>query len=195
MEESKIAPYGSVIIKLLKGPLFHDRDKELWNTLHIHKSTIEEYMEKIGVRLFLEEGDGYAFLKQIESQEEESGIPRLTRAMPLSYDVSLLCVLLRERLYQIEMTESESSRIVITRDEIHELLSPYFKESLNEERHKKKLDQIVNSVKELGFLRELKSQEKESYKIERILKARVPADKLAEFKDRLAKRGNENGGS
>jgi len=189
MEEKKVAPYGAVIIKLLKDAVYHDRDKDIWDRLLLYKTSIEEYFEKIGVNLNLNESDGFAYLSQSRNIEDDGlddeKVPKLTRAMPLSYDVTLLCVLLRERLYHCETNEGDSSRIVITLDEIRELLAPFFKERLNEEKQLKKFDSIINQVKEFGFLRELKGHDPASFKIERIIKARVPADKLQEIKEKL----------
>lgn len=192
-----MAPYGAVIIKLLKDAIYHDRDKDGWEKLLLYRTTIEEYFEKIGVNLYLNETDGFAYLFQNRSSEDDGEVddkaPKLTRAMPLSYDVTLLCVLLRERLYQFDTNEGESSQIVITLDEIRELLAPYFKERLNEEKQLKKFDSIINQVKEFGFIRELKGHEPVTYKIERIIKARVPADKLQEIKERLKEGCDDRG--
>lgn len=191
MEENSIVPYGSAIIKLLKGPIIQDRDKEGWEQLLLYESSIEEYFNRIGIELYLDKSDCFSFLTQ-KSNDNETKLPRLTRAVPLSFDTSLLCMLLRERLYNYEANKDESSKIVITKDEIYELLTPFLKEKLNEEKHRKKIDSIINNVKEIGFLRELTDHEN-SYKIERIIKAKISAEMLQEMKNRLlGKKGSDD---
>jgi hypothetical protein len=92
------------VIRLLQGSLSAD-DAGVWNNLLLHETSVREYLAKIGLELVLNEIDGYAFLRQPDIEDEDRQkipLPRLTRRDRLSYHVTLLCALLRERLDQFD---------------------------------------------------------------------------------------------
>lgn len=187
MENEKILSYAPVIIKLLQGAVHYD-DKDIWENLLSNRTSVEEFFQKIGVQVFINETDGYAFLKQKEFEEEDKNnyLPRLTRRIPLSYDVTLLCVLLREKLLQYDVGGSDSARSpILTSEDLHEMLLPFFKEITDEKKQRGKLDAIINKVIDLGFLRPLKNPGKEEYEIRAIIKAKITAETLNEIKQRL----------
>ena len=69
---------SAVLIRLLKGPLYLHRQRDLWQVLLREQHSIRDYFQQIGLSLLIDEAEGYAFLKQPESAEEESGqeLPR-----------------------------------------------------------------------------------------------------------------------
>lgn len=187
MENEKILSYAPVIIRLLQGAVHYD-DKDIWENLLSNRTSVEDYFEKIGVEVFINEPDGYAFLKQKEFEEEDKNnyLPRLTRRIPLSYDVTLLCVLLREKLLQYDVGSTDSTRSpILTGEDLHEMLLPFFKEKTDEKKQRGKLDAIINKVIDLGFLRPLKNPGKEEYDIRAIIKAKITAETLNDIKQRL----------
>src|SRR5215208_2511849 len=102
MHPDPIVPYAPAVIKLLQGVIYHD-DTAAWNLLLAHQTPIQEYFARIGLVVYVDEADGFAFLRQPELESEEGSriaLPRLIRRDRLSYHVTLLCVLLRERLDQ-----------------------------------------------------------------------------------------------
>ncbi len=191
METDKISKYAPAIIKLLQGAVHYD-DKDIWENLLSNRTSIEEYFEKIGIRVVINESDGYAFIEQKRFEEENNiNLPRLTRRIPLSYDVTLLCVLLREKLLQYDTGGSYSLRPIVTKEDIYEMLLQFFKERTDEKKQRKKFDTIINKVIELGFLRPLENPGKEEYEIRAIIKARIKAEKLNEIKQRLQKHAED----
>lgn len=187
MDNEKILSYAPVIIRLLQGAVHYD-DKDVWENLLFNRTSVEDYFEKIGVKVFINEPDGYAYLKQKEFEEEDKNncLPRLTRRIPLSYHVTLLCVLLREKLLQYDVGSTDSTRSpILTRDDLYELLLPFFKEKTDEKKQRGKLDAIINKVIDLGFLRHLKNPGKEEYEIRAIIKAKIAAETLNDIKIRL----------
>lgn len=130
MRPDQIAPYAPAVIWLLQGALSSD-DGGPWNLLLAHETPVREYLAKIGLELVLSEPDGYAFLRQPE-WEGESGqrgaLPRLTRRDRLSYHVTLLCALLRERLDQFEPSTPETDRLILTGDDLRDMLRPFLRE-------------------------------------------------------------------
>lgn len=189
MENEKILSYAPVIIKLLQGAVHYD-DKDIWENLLSNRTSVEDYFENIGVKVFINEPDGYAYLKQKEFEEDDKNyyLPRLTRRIPLSYDVTLLCVLLREKLLQYDVGSTDSTRSpILTREDLHEMLLPFFREKTDEKKQRGKLDAIINKVIDLGFLRPLKNPGNEEYEIRAIIKAKITAETLNDIKQRLQK--------
>lgn len=184
-DSNTIAPYAPVLIKLLQGILYQD-DTARWNLLLNHIVPVRAYFAKIGLLVDIDEAEGYAYLRQPGSDDDEDAgaLPRLVRRVPLSYPVTLLCVLLREELLQFDSSGSSSDRLVLSRDVLRGMLRPFFGER-DEKRFFRKIDAVINRVADIGFLKELHTAEGDYYEVRRILKAKIPADILAEIKQRL----------
>ncbi len=179
------APYASVVIKLLQGVIYNDeRDRDIWNSLIKYRVDVEEYLEKIGIVLRVDESEGFAFLKQRKFEPEENvNIPSLIGKRQLGYPVTLLCVLLAERLTDFE-SKGENTMLVLDAEEIKEMLRIFLPEKSNEVKLLESIDTHISKLVEYGFLRELSDTENK-YEVKRLLKAMVPAASLHEIKDRL----------
>lgn len=180
MNSSQIAPYAPAVIRLLQGPLSSD-DNGPWNLLLTYETPVREYIAKIGLELVLNEPDGYAFLRQPEWEGEDSqrvALPRLTRRDRLSYHVTLMCALLRERLDQFEASTPETDRLIVSNDDLHDMLRPFLRERGDERALLKKIEETANRIAELGFLRRLGADHR--YEVRPILKARIGSDILAD---------------
>ncbi|NJN18061.1 MAG: DUF4194 domain-containing protein [Oscillochloris sp.] len=192
MHPDQIAPYAPAVLKLLQGVLYHD-DPAAWNLLLLHQTAIQEYFARIGLQVYLSEADGFAFLRQPEIEREDGpplALPRLTRRDRLSYHLTLLCVLLRERLDQFDAGTPESDRLLLAAEDIHELMRPFLRERGNELALIKKIDETANRAADLGFLRRQMFAGEEQWEVRRIIKARIDADMLAEIKAKLEDYGN-----
>ena len=105
--------------------------------------------------------------------------------------VSLLLALLRKKLAEFD-AGGEATRLIMSRDEIVELLRVFLPDSSNEAKLIDQVDTQLNKIVELGFLRRLKSNAAVNagnpaiFVVRRILKAFVDAQWLAEFDARLA---------
>jgi hypothetical protein len=142
----------------------------------------------MGLELQFHEEDGFAYVRQPEIEDEEGNpldLPRLTRRIPLSYHVTLLCVLLREQLLQFEATNLESAACLLTRDQIYEMLLPTLPERTNEVQVRRKADALIEQVVELGFLKKRPHLGPDYFEVRRILKAKLDAEKLQQLKERL----------
>jgi hypothetical protein len=102
----------------------------------------------------------------------------------LSYPVSLLLVLLRKKLVELDAGGGET-RLVLKRDEIVDVMRVFFRDVTNEARALERVEAHINKVVELGFLRRLRGREDE-YEVRRILKAFVDAQWLGDVSERLA---------
>jgi len=169
---------------LLKGLFYKSDNESAWlEMIESSRGVISEYFSVIGLSLEVDEVEGYAYLKTIETEEDTPALPKLITARELSYKVSLLCVLLRKKIVDFEM-QNESSRAVITKEEMLESLLLFLPEKFNEVKLHKEIESTIKKVEDLGFLKKLKSSE-HSYEIKSAIKAFVDAQWLSDFDARL----------
>lgn len=191
MRGNYVAPFAPAVIRLLQGPLYSD-DTTPWKSLLQYNEQARLYCAQIGLELQLHEEDGYAYLRQPEWEDDDGRpieLPRLTRRQPLSRDVSMLCVLLREQLLLFETGSIGGSACLLTREQIRELLLPALPERNNELLLQKRIDALIERVVDLGFLKKVTRLGQNYFELRRILKARINADQLVELKERLLKDG------
>ncbi|CRM23309.1 MULTISPECIES: DUF4194 domain-containing protein [Pseudomonas] len=187
--DSGAADLSTLLVVLLKGVMYHEADERLWSVLLNLQTRVRDYVTVLGLELMLDEAEGYAFLRsRTEPADDESTVrvPRLIARRPLSFPVSLLLALLRKKLAEFDASGGET-RLVLTRDDIVELIRVFLPDSSNEARLVDQIDTHIGKVVDLGFLRRLKSSSGPlSYEVRRILKAFVDAQWLSEFDTRLS---------
>lgn len=182
-----------LLIGLLKGVLYRADEERHWASLLSLQARVRDYVTVLNLELILDEAEGYAFLKGRPEPADEDPAPRLPRLVarrPLSFPVSLLLALLRKKLAEFDAAGADT-RLVLSREEILELVRVFLPDGPNEARLIDQLETTINKVVELGFLHRLKpasgrTAEPASYEVRRILKAFVDAQWLAEFDERLA---------
>ncbi len=195
----------SLVIPLLKGVLYRESDSALWSTLLELQARVRDYVAVLGLELMLDEAEGYAFLRSRPEAEEkvetEERRPRLVARRPLSFHVSLILALLRKKLAEFDAGGGDT-RLVLSRDEIVEMVRVFLPESTNEARVIERIDAHLNRIVDLGFLRRMKAEAGASarggqtaFEVRRILKAFVDAEWLAELDTRLAAYRAELAGS
>lgn len=193
-ETTTAAPDFSLLaITLLKGAIYRENNEPLWGALLNFQARVRDYMAVLNLELVLDEAEGYAFLRSRPDAETAEGAPKLPRLIarrPLSFPVSLLLALLRKKLAEFDAgcgQEGEGTRLVLTHNEIVELIRVFLPETSNEARAIDQIDSHINKVIDIGFLRRLKTNvDPANFEVRRILKAFVDAQWLAEFNERLA---------
>ena len=183
---------SQLMVHLLKGVLYREDDERLWASLLRLQARVREQSAVLLLDLVLDEAEGHAFLKSRPEPEESEGAPRLPRLVarrPLSYPVSLMLALLRKRLAEFDAGGGDT-RLVLSREDITELLRVFLPDGTNEARLVDQVDATISKVLDLGFLRRLKvaagsPQDKGHFEVRRILKTFVDAHWLAEFDARL----------
>jgi hypothetical protein len=176
---------SALVINLLKGVIYQESDAALWRSLLGLQARVRDHVMVLGLELVLDEVEGYAFLRSRPQTEDEAApkLPRLIVRRPLSFAVSLLLALLRKKLAEFDASGGDT-RLVLTRDEVLELVRVFMPDGSNEAKLIDQLDTHLNKIVELGFLRRLKPGA--ALEVRRILKAFVDAQWLAEFDARLA---------
>ena len=172
-----------VLVTLFRGVLHRDAAPQAWQGLLDLQARVRDYVAVLGLELMLDEAEGYAYLAQRPRDEEAPDLPRLVARRQLSYPVSLLLALLRKKLAEHDATGGDT-RLVLSREEIAELIRIFLPETANEARLLDRVENHINKAVELGFLRRLRGQE-QRYEVQRILQAFVDAQWLGELDERL----------
>lgn len=179
---------SNLVIPLLKGVIYQEDDGALWTSLLALQARVRDYVAVLALELILDEAEGYAFLRS-RPQTDETPLPRLVARRPLSYPVSLILALLREKLAEFDASGGDT-RLVLTRDEIAEIVRVFLPENSNEARLADQLETHLNKIADMGFLRRLKTgpggRDAPTFEIRRILKAFVDAQWLADLSAKLA---------
>ena len=178
---------SAVLITLLKGVLYREGNQALWNTLLRLRAQAISYMYALGLVLHVDEGEGHAYLRsRLVTEEEENAIPRLIARRPLSFYDSLLLALLRKKLTEFDVSGTES-KLILKLDQILELMALFLPERNDEVKLQGRVEQSVQRLQEMGFLRKLKStQGTETFEVLRIIKAFVDAQWLDGLEKGLA---------
>jgi hypothetical protein len=184
---------SALLIGLLKGVQYREQDERQWAALLNLQARVRDYVAVLDLDLVLDEAEGYAFLKSHPERADDDParqLPRLIARRPLSFPVSLLLALLRKKLAEFDAGGGDT-RLVLSRDEIVELMRVFLPDGPNEARLIDQIEATINKVVELGFLHKLKpangrTADPASFDVRRILKAFVDAQWLAEFDARLA---------
>ncbi|MGH3531202.1 MAG: DUF4194 domain-containing protein [Mycobacterium sp.] len=174
---------ASAIIRLMQGVVYRESDEDTWLTLERLGAGVRDHFATIGVDVVVDDAEGYAYLRSQPSEGGDEVLPRLVRRRALTYNVSLLLVLLRKRLVEFETTGGEGRLVLIT-DQIVEMLRLFQAESTNDARVVEQAETTIKKAADLGFLRQLRGQ-RDQWEVRRILKAYVDAQTLSDFAAKL----------
>ena len=169
-----------VLIQLLKGVVYKERHPLIWQELLNLQGGVRDYFSVIGLNVLIDESEGFAFLRQAEdnNSDDEGHIPmpRLIARRPMTYVLSLICVLLRKKLAEFDAKGGES-RLVLGKKQIIDMMRVYMPSKKNEARTIDVINTTIKKTMELGFLKKIGS-EGSNYEVCRIIKALVDADWL-----------------
>lgn len=174
-----------VVTHLMKGVVYADAQEKVWRHLLQLQPQVRDHVGVMGLTVVIDESEGYAFLRSKPADEDEDGqVPRLVPRRALSFHVSLLLALLRKKLAESDASGADT-RVILTREQIVEMIRVFLPESSNEARLVDTIDAQLNKVIELGFVRRVTGQDN-TFEVRRILKAFVDGQWLHEFDERLA---------
>lgn len=181
-----------VLARLATGPIY-ERDSEYWIALKGDLVRVRAHFVAMGLDVMLDEAGGYAYLRQLPeeaevawTQEGLAPIPRILRRTPLSFSQTILLVLLRERLLRHEQSPDVDTPLYLDANEIIEMLRPYYPESNNEKKLHDSVQSLLRRFDQLNLIAPMKNRGESIYRVEPIIKAKLPAELLAEIRLRLA---------
>jgi hypothetical protein len=183
--EDNAPQFQKVLINLFQGVLYQNDQAELWLQLLTFQAQIQDYVSILGLQLLIDEAEGYAYLRQRLSQEnsEMNELPRLIQKRPLSFPVSLLCVLLRKKLLEQDASGGDT-RVILTEEQIIQMMQIYLPSGNNEVKIINQISTVINKAIELGVLRRLVTDTKR-FEVKRIIKALIDADWLVNLETKL----------
>lgn len=182
--DSIIAPYGRIVVRLLKGPV-EATDTNAWEDILNYQSEINKYLMNIGIELIVKRDEGFAYIKQIVDDEDRTTglIPR----QQLGFEISVILIILRQMLEEFDsnMDELYATERFVSADELKERIEIFLPERFNRVKLLSEIDAYINRIVSLGYLKLIKRDNVNTYQIHRIIKEKVTLDKLQEFKDKL----------
>lgn len=176
-----IKEYSLSLISLLKGVVY-EHQKAAWTNLTDYEADVKKYFSTIGLELFMDKSEGYAFLKQIDF-EEETDLPKLAEKRQLDFYTSLLCLVLRKYLLEND-AQGGTVRAIIPQQEIINRVKLFMPSAPDEAKQQDKIITTINKVIDIGFLRKVEDNA-DNYEIHRIIKGFVNADEIDNTLKRL----------
>ncbi|WP_182869574.1 DUF4194 domain-containing protein [Stieleria mannarensis] len=190
-------PWAPAAVRLLQGIVYHDDAGDTWERILAGATPLSDYFARIGLMLIVNEEDGMAYLRQIEPEvlpPDYPSIPKLFRSIRLSFEASLLCVLLRDELRRFEEEIHRDDRCVVTQASLLEIWQSLVPGNDDAVRANRNLGGQLRKLEELKFVRRFEKQPP-SWEVRRILKARLPLEELERLRTDLTaelKRRAEN---
>ncbi len=186
-----------VIVRLLNGPIYQE-DLDLWGRLGAEWERIRNHFREMGLEVARDDSAGYAFIRQNEEtdEEEEDGwedadaapLPRVLRRTRLTYHQTIFMVLLREELMRFEQNQEEGDHLYRTALDLREVMTPYYPELHDEKKIHRQISAMISRFEEWGILKKVRDKDGGLYRVERIIKAKLPPEKLAEVRDQIKRR-------
>jgi hypothetical protein len=175
-----------VLIRLLQGFIYTD-ERAVWDMLLRYQSLIHDYFSRMGLDLYVDEANGFAYLSQPESAGEgDVAVPRLTRRRAFSFGVTVILVVLREALNNFERNEVDSPYLVLEHSTLLDMMRPFYPAQNDERKQMGIMQHDVKLVVEMGFLKEIKQENHTRYIVRPILKAKLASEDLEAIKAQLS---------
>lgn len=186
--ETKILPYAGAVIRLLQGAVFDD-DADIWHKVTSFQRQIHQFFWQIGIVLHLDEREGFAYLSQPDREDEVEQLPRLVRRRAISYELTLLLLILRERLEAFDSSTFDATKCFITKQEIIEAMELLLGEKTDQVKGLNRIDSDIKKAVSYGFLKAASAPqdglEVLTYEIRRIIKAKITNQMLETIREQL----------
>ena len=182
---------GIICAYLLRGVIYRQDTATLWNCLKEQKNKVHDYLIKLGVKLVLDENEGYAYLRSLTDEElpdVECLPPRLMARRQLSFNVSFFLLLLRHKLIEFDSEANGDMRLVLSSSELVEMMKTFYQNKSNDVKLQNQIETTINKVVDLGFLKPLQNRKdrgEHHYEVMRIINAYFNAQNVADFKTKL----------
>ncbi len=181
-----IHSFTPVFIKLLRGPIEY-LEKNTWEKLLQYKAELSVFLHQLGLALVLDEQDGYAYIRHRITEEDTAEVSWVQRRS-LTYEESVMLVLLRDMMAEFEVGEATYRELIKKRREIKEYAELFFRENASRVKLLKDIDRLIDRAEENGFLERSENHEvadEQKFRIRKIIKARVDSEILEDFKQQL----------
>jgi len=172
-------------VRLMSRSSIDTSNEKLWQEMLTHREALVSLYTLFNLELFIDETEGVALLRGRRNEGGEGNeLPSLVKRQPISFGQSYLYVHLRKFVYDHESLLRGDEKVIITEEEIIDLMSGFFK-TLNDDVKQKREQgtSLINRAIKDGFLKERKKTEDNvtRFIITKLIKARVGADQLKEI--------------
>lgn len=181
------ATWGAAAVRLLQGVVYHDDNADVWESLRANVSPLTDYFAKIGLQLVIDENDAMAYLRQPDDEDkadDENSVPRLFRRTQMTYEQTLLCVLLRDHLRIFEEEDVQNEKCVVAQSDLLAVYENFFPAESDSVKINRSLGTNLRRLEELKFVKQFE-KEPPSWEIRRIIKARLPLSELETLQQSL----------
>jgi hypothetical protein len=178
--------YAYAIRRLLQGVVYHD-DTKAWKQIRTYQTAITQYFGQINLILYFDDLNGFAYLK--DNTDDDSLPPIITRRS-LTLEQTFLVVLLRERLDEYENRDMLGGVLYLSYQDIYDMMRIFMPEQADERKTEKRLNGLLDKMKEYGFLREEGNHKR--YEVRRILRAKISAEELVSIRTKLQQLSQQN---
>ncbi|SHL15783.1 protein of unknown function [Chitinophaga jiangningensis] len=165
--------YSLSLISLLKGLVFNHQ-QEVWGNMITYESDVRKYFTHLGLEVYIDKSEGFAFLRQIAFEEDVMTLPKLIEKRQLNFFTTLICIVLRKYLLEHD-AQGGSVRSIISEAEIVNRTKVFLPVVNDEAKQQEKIVTTINKIVDIGFLRKLDDQEN-NYEVHRIIKGFINAD-------------------
>ena len=178
-------PESLAAIRLLQGVVYSS-SADAWQQVLTYRSDLEDYFGRIGLVLMVAEDDGLAYLRQRSDEQRDSdgdGLPRLMTRTPLSLNVTMLCVILRDEYRRFEDIDLDNTRCTVTIDDLLPTWKSMQPSKHDDVKNRETLVATMRKVEKMSIVE--KFGETDEYEIKPILKARMPIESLVGLRDQI----------
>lgn len=182
---ARTRPESLAAVRLLQGVVYSS-DAKAWDQVLTCRSNLEDYFGRIGLVLVVAEDDGLAYLRQRSDEERDAdgdSLPRLIRRAPLTFEVTLLCVILRDELRRFENEDLDNTRPTITLESLLPMWKSMQPTKYDDVKCRETLASTMRKLEQMAFVQKFGGDDE--YEIRMVLKARLPLELLDDLRDQM----------
>jgi Domain of unknown function (DUF4194) len=189
--------YIDVLRKLYKQVIYsEDKEFEIIRQDHLLEK-LEKHFAELGINLIVVKDDmAYLSEKLYALEHYETGkipgVQRFVSDVPLNYQQTMLCVVLLELLRKSRVKNLNEVRHLVSVREIKDELGRVLKDKANQEKKESSLENSINTVENLGYIKGVgsgkASDDSKQYELKRILTQRFSAETLEFIKEKMPKK-------
>ena len=186
VKDTAEAKFSRLIIDLCnKGFIYKEENEMEWIDYNNFRSKVYDFFSILGLRVVKDEAEGYIYTYP-KTKENDGEMPCITRKYQLGFYASILLAQLRLKLHVFE-SEGDGTRLYISRDQIFELMSPYFSKDISESEPQRKIKEALNTIEEMRLIKKIDACERDAvkYEVKRGIKAVVNMEYMETLKERL----------
>ena len=186
-KDSTESRFSKLVIELCNKGFLYKVDNEMaWIDYNDFRIRMFEFFSVLGMRVVKDEAEGYIYIYPKDKDEGE--MPCITRKYQLGFYTSVLLAQLRLKLHEFE-ADGEGTRLFLTKNEIFELMSPYFSKDVSESEPQRKIKESLNTIEEMRLIKKIDARDDKDavkYEVKRGIKAVANMEYIETLKERLS---------